>query len=650
MYRTEWTVYAVREDIAGSIDCVMKLPDRTLALIDWKRTKCLAEKHQAFGKTMRDPLNSVPDAVLWHYRLQLNMYRYILETYYDQIVSQMLVVGCHPDNGAFPFVDRVPCMKSEIEYLMQSVRVSRESADLQGGSFSETGSHLCHASPLSFCLLGLRAAGWKHDTAADSILFQSLFCKPCAGPHAHHRIWKQLEEFHKTASPCSHLLARFPSLFWILPAPFETTMPRIEWRYQLEVARMFLHLIQNGQVLQLECGMIAFFWPEIQADPSLLDIVSTAKSSTSRRDRIKRLVSALLCLHILSLPSLHVPCRTPVVSPPAHPKRMPTYIFYRYMVLYHALSADIWEGQKGQKTKKKVLGIHFCMASDKRGGASQEMPFEERVDGDIGREMEAKSRLQQVEANEGLDICGGASQEEMSFDDRVAAEQSEMDPEVAQDLRMMDSEVTKEMEAEQALAEESEAPPTYQEEAALPPPPVEATPAKEEHADDEEDPVFGEEISESTWNILKKRRLLPGALTSHEDFANLFQSFADANEDFQIQPGEPIENPDTILYVVQKRQEDIARQYPRFSKHIVRMATAAQAVFCMRVADMSLREHALMLWIIEGIDFLGFHDGDCYMLHPCGAFQRYKGVPPDSSRISDFLLQLEGLFRRLPEI
>ena len=64
---------------------------------------------------------------------------------------------------------------------------------------------------------------------------------------------------------------------------------------------------------------------------------------------------------------------------------------------------------------------------------------------------------------------------------------------------------------------------------------------------------------------------------------------------------------------------------------------------------MSLREHALMLWIIEGVDFLRFHDGDCYMLHPCGAFQRYKGVPPDTSRISDFLLQLEGLFRRLPE-
>ena len=54
------------------------------------------------------------------------------------------------------------------------------------------------------------------------------------------------------------------------------------------------------------------------------------------------------------------------------------------------------------------------------------------------------SCLHQVEANEGLDICGGALQEGMCFEDRVAAEQSEMDPEVAQDLGMIDSEVTAE--------------------------------------------------------------------------------------------------------------------------------------------------------------------------------------------------------------
>lgn len=63
MYRTEWTVYAAREDVAGSIDCAMELPDGSLALVDWKRTKGLVEKHQAFGRRMAKPLDSVPDAV-----------------------------------------------------------------------------------------------------------------------------------------------------------------------------------------------------------------------------------------------------------------------------------------------------------------------------------------------------------------------------------------------------------------------------------------------------------------------------------------------------------------------------------------------------------------------------------------------------------
>ena len=50
-----------------------------------------------------------------------------------------------------------------------------------------------------------------------------------------------------------------------------------------------------------------------------------------------------------------------------------------------------------------------------------------------------------------------------------------------------------------------------------------------------------------------------------------------------------------------------------------------------------------------GTEFLLFHEGDCCMLQPGGAFQRYKGVPADSSCLRTFLLQLEGMFRRLPE-
>ena len=56
------------------------------------------------------------------------------------------------------------------------------------------------------------------------------------------------------------------------------------------------------------------------------------------------------------------------------------------------------------------------------------------------------------------------------------------------------------------------------------------------------------------------------------------------------------------------------------------------AVFCLahvRLADMSMREHALIYWIAEGHRSLRFHNGDCFMKTPSGAFQQHKGVPPE---------------------
>eukprot|EP00438_Fugacium_kawagutii_P019393 Skav219439 [mRNA] locus=scaffold1461:124632:129212:- [translate_table: standard] len=133
VYRTEWTMYAKEEDLAGSIDCVMITPDGALVLVDWKRTQNLPNKFESFGKNMLPPLGNVPDAVMWHYRLQLNIYRYILETYYEKRVSHMLVVGCHPDNGGYPFVDQVPWMKPEVDNLMRQARL-----DARGGALRAT--------------------------------------------------------------------------------------------------------------------------------------------------------------------------------------------------------------------------------------------------------------------------------------------------------------------------------------------------------------------------------------------------------------------------------------------------------------------------------------------------------------------------------
>ena len=67
---------------------------------------------------MQPPLEHLDDVSGWHYRLQLNCYKFIIQQYYGMVVSKMLVVCTHPDNGPTAFVDRVPSMLSEIELLM----------------------------------------------------------------------------------------------------------------------------------------------------------------------------------------------------------------------------------------------------------------------------------------------------------------------------------------------------------------------------------------------------------------------------------------------------------------------------------------------------------------------------------------------------
>lgn len=72
VFRTEWRIYATDESVAGSIDFVAREPDGSLVLFDWKRARKLRAKDNSFGKFMKSPVSHVPDAALWHYRLQLN--------------------------------------------------------------------------------------------------------------------------------------------------------------------------------------------------------------------------------------------------------------------------------------------------------------------------------------------------------------------------------------------------------------------------------------------------------------------------------------------------------------------------------------------------------------------------------------------------
>jgi len=124
-YRTEWRIFAEAEDLAGSIDLALRLPQGTLALIDWKRTSKGKEVlwNRRYDR-MGVPLEHMEDCSGAIYALQLNLYRWILESYYGERVSLMAIVSIHPE--VEPFFTAVPDLRLEVAYLMAERRARHQ--------------------------------------------------------------------------------------------------------------------------------------------------------------------------------------------------------------------------------------------------------------------------------------------------------------------------------------------------------------------------------------------------------------------------------------------------------------------------------------------------------------------------------------------
>ena len=96
-YRTEWTVYHEEVKISGSIDMVYENPDGTLSIYDWKRAKNITRINN-FNKFAIPPqICHLPDSNFWHYSLQLNTYKAILEQKYGKVIKDLFLVRLHPD-------------------------------------------------------------------------------------------------------------------------------------------------------------------------------------------------------------------------------------------------------------------------------------------------------------------------------------------------------------------------------------------------------------------------------------------------------------------------------------------------------------------------------------------------------------------------
>jgi ATP-dependent exoDNAse (exonuclease V) beta subunit len=96
-FRTEWTVYNEDVKISGSIDMIYENPDGTLSIYDWKRAKNITRINNYNKFALPPQICHLPDSNFWHYALQLNTYKAIIEQKYGKIVKELFLVRLHPD-------------------------------------------------------------------------------------------------------------------------------------------------------------------------------------------------------------------------------------------------------------------------------------------------------------------------------------------------------------------------------------------------------------------------------------------------------------------------------------------------------------------------------------------------------------------------
>ena len=119
-YRTEWTIYDEDIKISGSIDMVYENLDGTLSIYDWKRSKEITRVNNFNKFAVNKLICHMPDSNFWHYALQLNTYKRILERKYGKTVTDLYLVRLHPDAEEKNYeLIKLPDLTKEIDELFE---------------------------------------------------------------------------------------------------------------------------------------------------------------------------------------------------------------------------------------------------------------------------------------------------------------------------------------------------------------------------------------------------------------------------------------------------------------------------------------------------------------------------------------------------
>ena len=98
-------------------------PDGTLSIYDWKRSKNISRINTFNKFAITSLICHLPDSNFWHYALQLNTYKFILESKYEKKIRDMYLVRLHPDAEEKNYeLIELPDLSIEIKDLFEERR------------------------------------------------------------------------------------------------------------------------------------------------------------------------------------------------------------------------------------------------------------------------------------------------------------------------------------------------------------------------------------------------------------------------------------------------------------------------------------------------------------------------------------------------
>jgi len=126
-YRQEWPVYDAALNLAGTIDMICRGDDGEFTIYDWKRSGKLVNNlgqpiTEGYGGKMSFNGISLPDTPFYHYCVQQNLYRYMLEQHYGIRVKAMNLVVLYPDNPNYVVVE-VPKMDGIVNDIVNVCQI-----------------------------------------------------------------------------------------------------------------------------------------------------------------------------------------------------------------------------------------------------------------------------------------------------------------------------------------------------------------------------------------------------------------------------------------------------------------------------------------------------------------------------------------------